>query len=384
MKKTILLLLCLFCLPFGSFAGCKKEEKANVVWLISPASSSAEDEVRSIVKEYDSDITVSFVPEKEVGSRYKAAVLRGEAPDAVMLYTDDIPDLAEEKRLLDLSDRVRLSDVKTDECTDGARRACLYQGKTWAVPFFCDVYMLAFDRTLVPLPPQSMTETENAVKALKAQKKEVSSFGALDAAQKALVYEAIATEKGSRMLNDRKTKLTVASEEGQNAAKAYASLMQDASGEKDAFGTGKAAFSVLTAYERAALKEEQPEAEIGLAPLAVNRLQTLAIALSDTASQKTHVFRLVEFLYEKRDELAALYKRYTAAKKIEPSVPDDEQAVQLMTTARPAPDLCGYRTFANVYLVSALEQIGKGVDAEAALSEAAKEGAALIWKGKRE
>lgn len=384
MKKFLALILCILCLPVVSLFGCNKKESAAVVWLISPAAAGAEEEIRAMIKTYDPDITVSFVPEEEAAIRYKEALLRNNAPDAFMFSADDIPDLAEEKQLLDLSDRLRLSSIHTDECTDGARRACLYQGKSWAVPFFCDAYMLAYDRTLVPLPPQSMAEAENAVKAAKAEKGDVSSFAPLDAHRAALLFEAIAKENGENMLNGRETKLTVASESGVKAAKAYTALMKDASREQDAFGSGKAAFSVLTAYERAQLKEAHPEAEIGLAPLPVNRLQTLAVGMSPDSKSKTHVFRLCEFLFEKKDELSASYKRYTAEKDIRPLAPDDEQAVRRTVSARPAPDLCGYKTFTDTYLVSALERIGHGVDEEVALSEAAEQGASVIWKGKRE
>ncbi|MDE7395409.1 MAG: extracellular solute-binding protein, partial [Clostridiales bacterium] len=347
-------------------------------------AAGAEEEIRAMIKTYDPEITVSFVPEEEAGMRYKEAFLRGKAPDAFMFFADDIPDLAEEKQLLDLSNRLRVSDIHSDEFTDGARRACLYQGKTWAVPFFCDAYMLAYDRTLVSLPPQSMTEVENAVKAAQAEKGEVASFAPLDARKSALLYESVAKENGEELLNGRETKLTVASEAGVKAAKAYTALMKDASTEKDSFGSGKAAFSVLTAYERAQLKQANPSAEIGLAPLPVNRLQTLAIGMSPDSKSQTHVFRLCEFLFKKKDELSALYKRYSAEKSIEPLAPDDEQAVRQIASARPAPDLCGYKTFTNTYLISALERIGHGVDAKVALSEAAEQGAAVIWKGKRE
>lgn len=383
MKKLIALLLCVFCLP-AVFCGCGKKSNGVVVWLISPTASGAEEEIRALIKTYDPEITVSFLPEEEATMRYKEALERGTAPDAFLFSADDIPDLAEKKHILDLSDRLRLSDVKTDTLTDGARRACLYQGKTWGVPLFCDAYMLAFDRTLVPLPPQSMGETENAVKAAQAKQKEAASFASLDATRSALLYECLTQEKGGEILNGRETKLTVASKEGIEAANDYASLMKDASRDTDAFGGGKAAFSVLTAYERAQKKKENPTAEIGLAPLPVNRLQTLALGLSPSAENKTRAFRLCEFLFEHKNELAAVYKRYTAEKDISPLFPDDEQAVRLIVSARPAPDLCGYKTFANTYLVRALEQIGNGVDATAALSEAAAKGAELIWKGKRE
>ena len=384
MKKFFALILCVLCLPAALFCGCGKAKSAASLWLIEPTAAGAEEEIRALIKTYDPDITVSFLPEAEASMRYKEAFKRGKAPDAFMFSADDIPDMAEEKQLLDLSDRLRLSDIKGDTLVEGARRACLYQGKSWAVPFFCDVYMLAFDRTLVSLPPASMQETEDAVKAVKTEKKETASFSLPDATRAALLYECFAKEKGEDILNGRQTKLTVASKEGVQAAQSYVQLMKDASTEKDAFGSGKAAFSVLTAYERAQRKTENPQTEIGLAPLPVNRLQTLALGMSPSSENKTNMFRLCEFLFENKDKLSALYKRYTAQKDISPLMPDDEQAVRLITSARPAPDLCGYKTFLNTYLVAALEQIGNGVDAETALTEAAKEGSSIIWQGKRE
>ena len=382
MKKLIALILCVFCTPV-LFCGCSKKPSSAVVWLIAPTAAGAEEEIRALVKTYDPEITVSFLPEKEATMRYKDALERGKAPDAFLFSADEIPDLAEDKQLLDLSDRLRLSDIKADTLTDGARRACLYQGKTFAVPFFCDVYMLAFDRTLVPVPPQSMAETENAVKAAKAKQKDASSFAPVDATRAALLYECISEEKGGALLNGRETKLTVTSKEGIEAANAYASLMKDASKE-ETFGDGKAAFSVLTAYERAQREKENATAQIGLAPLPVARLQTLALGLSPSSENKTRVFRLLEYLFENKDKLSAVYGRYTAEKDISPRMPDDEQAVRLIVSARPSPDLCGYKTFVNTYLVGALEKIGNGVDAESALSEAAEKGAELIWPGKRE
>ena len=331
----------------------------------------------------DSDANVSFVPASELNMRLKDAIERDEAPDVFMTYADALPDMAENKDALDLSNYLPLSNVKTDELTEASRRACAYQGKTWGVPLFADAYMLATNRALVAVPPQTSDQAIAEIGRLRDRG--VASFDKLPPEKQSVLFEALLYEKNGDMLNARRTHLTFASPEGAQAMKACTALMKDAAKDNDAIGAGKAAFSVMTAAERRAFAEKYPDAEIELSSLfGYDRLQTVAAAVSADAKDKKRAFRLLEYLQTHSGELAALYKCYAAEKDLQPAVAQDKEAVLRIANARPAPDLCGYASLENTYLPSAIEKAGKGVPASDALHEAQENAKGVIWKGKRE
>ena len=373
--------MCLACaLPF---AGCSHEKPTETrLWLISPENVAAEEEITAMIGEYDGGVSVSFVPSGEIDARLRAAAERGDAPDVMMLYADAIADLAEEKQLLDLSVRLSVSKVKKDDLSESARRACLYQGKPWAVPLFCDVYLLASNRALVATAPQTVEQLKAVCAEL--EKKGIQSFEKMNPERKSLLYEAVLAEKGGAMLNARKTKLEFTSESGKAAMRDCVAVLENASDEKDAMGAGKAAFSVMTTLERRGHAQKYPDAEIGLDPLfGLNRLQTTALAVNAKAPDQKKAFAVLEFLQGKTEKLSSLYKTYPASKEIKP-LPSDEDAVVQLAQARPAPDLCGYDTLLTTYLPAAIDKAGKGVEIGTVLDEAAQSAAQNIWKGKRE
>ncbi len=382
MKKLVCIMLGLL-FAFPAAACHKKESPAAQLWCIRPADVAAEEELRRIVRLFDADAHVSFVSETEIDMRLSAAMERGEAPDAFMLHADALPDMAEKKQLLDLSNRLPLSNVQTEKLADAAKRACLYQGKTWAVPLFTDAYMLATNRALVATPPDTVAQLQAEIATLKDNG--VSSFAKLTPVKQSILYEALLKTHNGAMLNARRTALTFSSQEGQAALEDCVALLQNAADEPDAIGAGKAAFSVMTSSERRKAAAQYPDAEIELSPLfGYDRLETVAVALSaDTPNQK-QAFRLLEFLQTHGETIAALYKNYTASKNLQPMLPQDKEAVVRIAQAKPAPDLCGFHTLETTYLPAAIEKAGKGVPAADALKEAADQASTLIWQGKRE
>lgn len=381
MKKFVSVLLCLLCaLPA---AACKKEAPAPRIWLIEPSSTAAETEIRQMVRQFDSNALISFVPAEELSVRLNAAIEKDDAPDVFMLYADSIPDLAEKEKLADLGDRLRVSKVKADELSDSARRACVYQGKTRGVPIFTDVYMLATNRALVSAPPDSAEKLMSVCGELKT--KQISSFEKLTPEKQSVLFEALLYSHGGKMLNGRKTKLEFTSEEGKAALKNCAELLKSASDKPDSTGMGEAAFSVLTMRERAQNAERYPDSEITLSSLfGLERLQTVALGMSKQSKNQKQAFELLEFLQTETDKLSALYKRYSAKKNIEPLSTDDADAIRNLSQASPAPALCGYESLVKTYIPAAIEKAGKGVNTTDALNEAAEDASDNIWKGKRE
>lgn len=381
MKKYLCLLLCLLCAV--SCAACgKKDVPAPRLWCVSPGSISAENEIKQLIRHYDSNVYVSFVPEEELDSRLNEAVKRGDSPDVFMLHADAIPDLVEDKKLADLTDRLRVSRVKSDELSDASRRACAYQGKNWAAPLFVDVYMLATNRALVSVPPETALKLKETAGAL--DEKGISAFEKLSPEKQALLFEAVLGEYGGKMLDSRKTELEFVSDAGKAALGDCAEFISK-SGEKDDMGDGKAAFSVMTINERREYTDKFPDAEIELAPLfGLKRLKTVAVAVSRDSRDQKRAFGVAEYLQTITEKLAALYKRYPAGKEITPLNDADKDAAVVLSQARPAPDLCGYVSLMKTYLPAAIDKAGKDVNAGDCLSEAAENASDNIWKGKRE
>ena len=366
-------------------AACNKRKDALAprVWGLQPQSLAAEEEVKKMLRNFDAAAFVSFVPATDLDARVKAAMEKEDAPDVFMLYADAIPSRAEEKRLVDLSYRLPLSNVKTDELSESARKACLYQGKTWGVPLFTDVYMLAVNRALVPTAPDTFEQFCQTAAALTEQ--QTTAVDKLTPQKQALLFEAALCAHDGKMLNARQTALTFTDDKGEAALGDVTSLLQSTADAPDAIGDGKAAFSILTTSERRALSEKCPDAEIALAPLfGVNRLQTVALCINPQAKDQKRAFALLEFLQGKSDELSALYKCYGAKKDLLPLSTQDEDAVVQLAQARPAPDLCGYDTLLSTYLPAAIDKAGKGVPAVDCLAEAAQISGKTIWPGKRE
>lgn len=336
-----------------------------------------------MVRQFDSNALISFVPAEELSVRLNAAIEKDDAPDVFMLYADSIPDLAEKEKLADLGDRLRISKVKADELSDSARRACVYQGKTRGVPIFTDVYMLATNRALVSAPPDSAEKLMSVCGELKT--KQISSFEKLTPEKQSVLFEALLYSHGGKMLNGRKTKLEFTSEEGKAALENCAELLKSASDKPDSTGMGEAAFSVLTMRERAQNAERYPDSEITLSSLfGLERLQTVALGMSKQSKNQKQAFELLEFLQTETDKLSALYKRYSAKKNIEPLSTDDADAIRNLSQASPAPALCGYESLVKTYIPAAIEKAGKGVNTTDALNEAAEDASDNIWKGKRE
>ncbi len=336
-----------------------------------------------MVREFDAVAYISFVPVEDISARLSEAFELGTAPDVFMFDADMIPDLSEEKQLDDLTNRIGVSKIKTDELNESARRACLYQGKTMAVPLFTDVYMLATNRAIVSMPPQSFDELIGVCADLKDKK--LAGFEKLAPAKQSLLYEAALTENGGKMLNAAKTKLTFSDSRGINALDGCVQVLKDAANESDAMGNEKAAFSVLTTSERRMYSEKYPDAEIELTPLfGFNRLQTFAVGVNASSAHRTRAFGIAEFLQGKSDKLAVLYKSYSAKKDVKPIMQQDEHVISNLLQAKPAPDLCGFGTLEQTYLPTAIDKALKGVNSADCLAEAAQDASAVIWKGKRE
>lgn len=366
-------------------AACNKRKDALAprVWCIQPQSVAAEEEVKKMVRNFDAAAFVSFVPAADIDARLKASMEKEDAPDVFMLFADAIPSRAEEKRLVDLSNRLPLSNVKTDELSESARKACLYQGKTWGVPLFTDVYMLAVNRAVVPTPPDTFDRFCQTADDL--AENQTTAVDKLTPQKQALLFEAALTAHDGKMLNARQTALTFTDDKGEAALGDVTAVLQSSADAPDAIGDGKAAFSVLTTAERRVLIEKCPDAEIALAPLfGINRLQTVALCLNSQTKDQKRAFALLEFLQGKSDELSALYERYGAKKALSPLSEQDTDAVVQLAQARPAPDLCGYDTLLCTYLPAAIDKAGKGVPAADCLAEAARISSQTIWPGKRE
>lgn len=336
-----------------------------------------------MIRLFDSGASVTFVPASELNMRVEAALERGDGPDVFMVYAESLPDLAENKKIADLSNYTRTSSIKFDEMLESARRACVYQGKTVATPMFTDVYMLATNRALVPVPPQSIEQLK--AEAEKLTKQQMSVFDKLKPNRKSLLFEALLGSYGGEMLNSRKTSLTFTSEEGKKAMDDCIELLKSEPEEPDAIGSGKAAFSVLTAFERNEQSQKFPDADIELSPLfGLDRLQTVAIAINEKSQDKARAFKLLEFLETESAKIAAQYKCYSASKNIKPITAQDVEIVKTLASAAPAPDLCGYESLLKTYIPAAIEKAEKGVPASDALNEAAESARGNIWKGKRE
>ncbi len=381
MKKFVSVLLCLLCIIPAT--ACKKQAPAPRIWLIEPSSESAETEIRQMVRHFDSNALISFVPAKELSVRISDAFEKDDAPDVFMFFADSIPDLAEKEKIADLSDRLRISKVKADELLESTRRACAYQGKTRGVPLFADVYLLATNRALVSAPPDTAEKLVAECEALKEKK--LSSFEKLTPEKQTLLFETLLRSHGGKMLNARKTKLEFASEEGKTALEDCAELLKQSAEQSDAVGEGKAAFSILTMQERAQNAERYPDSEITLSSLfGLNRLQTVAMGMSKQSKNQKQAFALLEFLQTETDKLSALYKRYSAKKDISPISTDDADIIKYLSEATPAPDLCGMNSLAKTYIPAAIEKAEKGVNTTDALNEAEKDASGNIWQGKRE
>lgn len=381
MKKTLCVFLCLLCALLAAACG-KKDAEATRIWMLSPDNAGSEQEIRAMIASFDSDAVVSFVPKDEANERVAAALARGDAPDVIMSYTDSLPDWVEKKQLTDLSTRLQVSKIESDKLSEAARRACLYQGKPWGVPLFTDVYMLASNRALVANAPQTVEQLKATCATL--AEKQVPAFSALTPLQKSLLFEATLQSRDGTVFNARKTKLTIASQNGIDALGDCLTVLKDAAEEKDAVGSGKAAFSVMTTFERRQMAKQYPDAEIALAPLfGLDRLQTVALCMNFASKNQTKAFALLEYLQGGSDKLAVLYDTYTAHKKMTPKTDDEEAVVQLLE-ARPAPDLCGYESLVTAYMPAALDKAQKGLDAAVALQEATTGASDVLWPGKRE
>lgn len=382
MKRIILAIMCAVIALSG--AGCaKKESEAPGVWLIDPESVAAESEIRNMLGNFDADISVSFVPACELDTRVDTAMKMGRGPDVFMIYGDALPDLAEEKAISDLTARLSLDKVKMDEKLDGARRASIYQGKTWAVPVFADVYMLAVDRSIVSVAPDTVEKFVEVCADLES--KGMKTFEKIVPQKKSLVFEAILGENGGAMLNSAKTKLAYSSGAGENALGDCVSVFKGESDEKDSLGDGKTAFSVYTTAERKVQAEKHPDSEISLAPLfGLERLQTVLLAANAKSRNQTRLFSVIEFLEGNADKLAGLYKTYSAGKNLKSNSHYDNEAVLVLSDARPMPDLCGFEALEKTYLPEAIDKASKGVPATDALNESIRNASGEIWKGKRE
>ena len=374
--------MCLLCLLPA--AGCsEKDTPAPRVWCIKPSSAAAESELKMMLRTFDADAYLSFVPANELDSRLQNAMERDEAPDVFMVFSDSLPDLAEEKKLAEIGDRLRLSKIKADELLDSARRACVYQGKSWAAPLFTDVYMLATNRSLVSVAPQTVAQLKDSAKSL--EEKGVSSFEKISPQKQSLLFEAALNEHGGKMLNSRMTRLEFVSPEGEAALSDLTEIFKSVDESAEAMGEDKAAYSVMTMLERRAYAAKYPDAEIELSPLlGVDRLQTVALAMSKSCKNQTRAFKILEFLQTESDKISALYKCNSAQKEIKAVDSDDEAAITSLSKALPAPDLCGYEALTLTYIPAAIEKAGKGVPAADCLDEAAKAASSCIWKGKRE
>lgn len=371
-------------LALFSVSACNRKEKTSPrVWLIAPQSMGAEQEIRALVEGYDSEATVSFVPVEEIDTRVAAALKQKNGPDVFMLHADAIPDLAEKEMINDLSTRLRTGRVKSDELSEAARRACLYQGKTWGVPMFVDVYMLACNRELVSTVPETIEALKETCAAL--EEKGVASFEKLSPHKQSLFYEAVVKSYGGEMLNGRNTELAFVSEAGKNALDDCVEIFRNSANGENALGEGEAAFSIYTAMERRITSEKYADTEIALGPLfGLERLQTVALATNPDSKVQSRMFGVLEFLQENTEKLAALYKTYAAREDIKPLTAEDREVAPHITQARPQPDLCGYESLLDVYLPAALTKASKGVNAADALKEAADSASSVIWPGKRE
>ena len=375
----------MLCAVFAfSGAGCaKKESEAPRVWLIDPESVAAESEIRNMFDEYDSDISVSFVPACELDTRIDTALKLGKGPDVFMIYGDTLPDLAEEEAIADLGARLSLGKVKMDEKLDGAVRASLYQGKTWGVPIFADVYMLAFDRSVISVAPETVEKLIEVCADL--EKKGMKSFEKMVPQKKSLLFEAMLKENGGAMLNKAKTKLTYSSEAGETALSDCVKIFKNESEEKDTLGDGETAFSIYTTSERKVQAEKHPDSEISLAPLFnLERMQTVLLSMNSKSKNQTRLFAVIEFLESNADKLAGLYKTYSAGKNLKSNSHYDNEAVLILSGARPMPDLCGYDALEKTYLPEAIDKASKGVNTIDSLNESIEGAAGEIWKGKRE
>ena len=353
------------------------------MWLIDPESVAAESEIRNMFNEYDADISVSFVPACELDTRVDTALKMGEGPDVFMIYGDALPDLAEDEAISDLSVRLPLGKVKMDEKLDGARRASLYQGKTYGVPLFVDVYMLAVDRAVVSVAPDSAEKLVAVCKDLES--KGIKTFEKIVPQKKALLFEAMLGNLGGAMLNKSKTKLTYSSEAGEAALNDCVKVFSGQSDEKDSLGDGKTAFSIYTTAERKVQAEKHPDSEISLAPLfGLERMQTVLLSMNSKSRGQSRMFSVIEFLESNAEKLAGLYKTYSAEKNLKANSHYDNEAVTILSASRPMPDLCGYEALEKTYLPEAIDKASKGVNAADALNESIASAAGEIWKGKRE
>ena len=382
MKKFIVALMCAVLTVSG--IGCaKKESEAPRVWLIDPESVAAETEIRNMFSKYDSDISVSFVPASELDMRVDEAIKLGKGPDVFMIYGDALPDLAEEKAISDLSARLPLGKVKMDEKLDGAVRASLYQGKTWGVPIFADVYMLALDRSVVSVAPDTVEKLVEVCADLES--KGMNTFEKIVPQKKALLFEAMIDKLGGSMLNGSKTKLTYSSEAGEAALDDCVKVFKGESEDKDSLGDGKTAFSIYTTAERKVQAEKHPDSEISLAPLfGLERMQTVLLAANAKTRNQTRLFSVIEFLNSNADKLSVLYKTYSAKKNLKTNSHYDNEAVLILSSARPMPDLCGFEALEKTYLPEAIDKASKGVNIVDSLNESIESASGEIWKGKRE
>lgn len=365
MKKFLCILFCLV-LSCG-FCGCKKDSSAARIWIIQPSSIASETEIRQMIRNYDSSALISFVPANELNSRIAAASENDDCPNVFMYFTDGLPTMAENKKLADLSARISVSHVKADELLDSARRACLYQGKTYGVPMFCDVYMLATNRALMSVPPQNPKELSE--KAAKLKDSGISPFEKLTPIKQSILFESLLENSGGSLYNSRKTKCAVNCEQGETAITDCAEYYKT-QGEIDSVGINKSAFSVMTVSERNEISQKYPDTEITMSPLfGLNRLQTVSLCMSDSSANQKRDFEIIEFLYSKLDKLSAAYKCYSAKKEIKPLRPEDTDIVKYIAQATPSPDLRSYESLASVYIPSAIDKVSKGVNAADALNE---------------
>lgn len=350
-----------------SVCGCKKDDTAARIWIIQPSSLSAETEIRQMLRGYDSSALISFVPANEINSRVDAAAEKGECPNVFMYFTDGLPALAENKTVADLSARLSVSHVKSDELLESARRACLYQGKTYGVPAFCDVYMLATNRSLISVPPS--TPGELSEKSAELKKGGISPFEKLTPVKQSILFESLLENNGGKLYNPLKTKCAFTNEQGETAIQSCAEYYKT-QGEIDSVGVNESAFSVMTISERNELSQKYPDTEITMSPLfGLNRLQTVSFCMAESSSNQKRDFEIIEFLYSKLDKLSSAYKCYSSKKDITPIRSEDTDIVKYIAQATPAPDIKSYEPLSKVYIPSAIDKVSKGVDPADALKE---------------
>ncbi len=261
---ALLVLSCFGCRSEGSSSGAGPEPakppgKIRVVFKYQPLGSEPE-AFQKLLDGFrqanpDIDLQTEVLPNaSDVVHQYFLTALEGKSREFDVFIADVVwvPEFARAGWVSDISDAFPPAAVKRD-FLPGAAEAVVYQGKTYATPWYVDAGLLYYRTDLVPRAPKTFDELIAFAKAAKAKDPSLYGYVWQGRQYEGLVcdaYEAIWGHGGQTMDGNR---VMVDTKEGRAAMSYMRTLLTEgisppsvtSAGEEDArhvFQNGKAVF----------------------------------------------------------------------------------------------------------------------------------------------